>query len=69
MRVFFALRKFMLEVKGEEETLLPLTPRVASVTTEDIVDTSKLSLYLCICILSLSLSLSLFLFLSLPLYR
>ena len=41
MRVFFALRDFTLELEGTEETLLPLTPRIASVTTEDLVPTSQ----------------------------
>ena len=40
MRVFFALREFTLELEGTEEQLLPLTPRIASVATEDLVPTS-----------------------------
>ena len=40
MRVFFALREFTLELEGTEEKLLPLTPRIASVATEDLVPTS-----------------------------
>ncbi|XP_003387669.2 PREDICTED: uncharacterized protein LOC100637467 [Amphimedon queenslandica] len=49
MRVFFALRDFTLELEGSEEMLLPLTPRIASVTTEDLVPTSQSSCDLCAC--------------------
>lgn len=38
--MFFALREFTLELEGTEEKLLPLTPRIASVATEDLVPTS-----------------------------
>ena len=38
--MFFALREFTLELEGTEERLLPLTPRIASVATEDLVPTS-----------------------------